>query len=428
MINPASPNFIDRPGDATRPVYRYGEALCDTHPPLVTVVTPVWNTPAEQLTETARSVFSQSLRRIEWVLVNDASTAAPTLGALRELAAIPGVRVIDHPVNRGLPASRNTGVEHARADYIFLLDSDDLIEPTTLEKCLWYLRTHPADSFVKGFSVGFGGQGYLWSRGFEQRAEFLDRNQVTTTAMIRRATHRRVGGHDAALRTGPDDWDFWLRCAALGEWGATIPEYLDWYRRRENIVGGWNTIDREARRRWYLGEACARYPHLFTDPSAPDTGAAFNAAIAARQYHRHDNFAGDVHAVYEAVDNPIPRTPGVRRTVVVVDRLDTAHPQGINLALLDSFVRGGGGDDLTVIATGEAAPAPHADLPLVAMRTPDVFIARNYVPEECVEMFVEAIIQSRGADRVLRANLPVPAVQTSSSLRAAMPMASSIRR
>ena len=72
----------------------------------------------------------------------------------------------------GPSVARNVGFEQARADCIYALDSDDLIEPATLEKCFWFLQSHPEYDFVNGFSVGFGAKEYLWTKGYHDREEF----------------------------------------------------------------------------------------------------------------------------------------------------------------------------------------------------------------------------------------------------------------
>lgn len=433
--------------------------------PLVSVVTPLWNTPGELLVATARSVLGQSLRNIEWVIVDDGTDEASTLAALDSIlrsaqghdraraweqdggTGVPTVRVVRHDQNRGLPASRNSGFQAARAPYVFLLDADDLIEPTTLEKCAWYLHTHPEASFVKGYSVGFGAQRYLWTRGFEEEHAFLSQNQVSCTAMIRRDVHAELGGFDASLRTGPDDWDFWLKAAHAGHWGATIPEFLDWYRRRPANERGWNTVDRAARRAWFLEESRQRYPALFdaslpaSESSTCQPGEAFRRSIS-RRLERRSEQGRDVASsgrientvpagLWSAACDPAPshtvRTSTasagpspLRRALVVVDRLDIGASDGVCPRRLEQLIQAGW--QLTVVATSPSVPVqaqmteqaiaagvpmltcvdPHPDLAIVARRTSDVFIAQNYVPASQVETFVSYLAASRNVEQIIQ--------------------------
>ena len=72
--------------------------------------------------------------------MNDASSEREGLAALQRYRDLdPRVRVIDLPVRRGRGGARNAGCLAASAPYLCLLDGTDLIEPTTLEKCLWHL-------------------------------------------------------------------------------------------------------------------------------------------------------------------------------------------------------------------------------------------------------------------------------------------------
>jgi hypothetical protein len=117
------------------------------------------------------------------------------------------------------------------------LDSDDLLETTAVEKWFWFLESYPEYAFCKGYSVGFGAREYLWDKSFHLGKTFLCENLVDPTSMIRKDIHTIVNGYDESIRQGLEDWDFWLRCASKGYWGGNIPEYLDWYRRREKTTG-----------------------------------------------------------------------------------------------------------------------------------------------------------------------------------------------
>jgi len=260
MIDPKQPDYTNTPVSPARPCFGY-EPVSPRCEPIVTVVTPFYNTGAV-FHETAKAVLQQSLQQWEWLIINDGTTDPESLSILDGYRdRDPRIRVIDQE-NRGPSAARNSGFLQARCEYIFQLDSDDLIEPTTLEKCTWFLESHPEYAFAKGFSVGFGAQSYLWQRGFNTPNELLSANPITNNCLVRKSAHESIGGYDESMRNGFEDWDFWLHATSLGLYGGTIPEYLDWYRRRPNHQDNWAHWDGSGTRR-FLDNARAKYPLLW---------------------------------------------------------------------------------------------------------------------------------------------------------------------
>ena len=102
---------------------------------------------------------------------------------------------------------------------------------------------------------------------------FLEENLVAATSMIRRAVHDAAGGYDESNRGGLEDWDFWIRCAAAGYWGRTIPEYLDWYRRRPTHGDRWRNLGEDGLR-VFRERIREQYPRLRNGgfPSIGDRG------------------------------------------------------------------------------------------------------------------------------------------------------------
>jgi CDP-glycerol glycerophosphotransferase len=97
--------------------------------PDVSVVVIAYND-AARLPVAVRSVLDQSLRGVETIIVDDASTDG-TWEVARELAAAhPGrIHAIRLPVNSGgCGRPRNIGVEHAHGAYVMFLDSDDVLD------------------------------------------------------------------------------------------------------------------------------------------------------------------------------------------------------------------------------------------------------------------------------------------------------------
>ncbi|MEJ0030733.1 MAG: hypothetical protein WDO15_10360 [Bacteroidota bacterium] len=65
-------------------------------------------------------------------------------------------------------------------------------------------------------------------------------NSIYCTAMYRRSDYDRVGGYDTSLKTGFEDWEFWIRLLEndnpAHSWVYQIPEVYFYYRVKENSM------------------------------------------------------------------------------------------------------------------------------------------------------------------------------------------------
>jgi len=105
-----------------------------TAPATLTLVVPVYNV-AAYLPACLDSIAAQTRQPDEIVAVDDGSTdACPDILATYA-ARLPQMRVVRQP-NGGLSAARNTGLEHARGDWLAFLDSDDRLAPRHCELAL----------------------------------------------------------------------------------------------------------------------------------------------------------------------------------------------------------------------------------------------------------------------------------------------------
>jgi len=92
--------------------------------PLISVVIPAYNR-QETIERAIKSVQIQGIDNMEILLVDDGSED-DTVNYVKSLCSVdPRIRLIEHDVNRGEAAARNTGVKSALGDYIAFLDSDD---------------------------------------------------------------------------------------------------------------------------------------------------------------------------------------------------------------------------------------------------------------------------------------------------------------
>lgn len=115
---------------------------------LVTVVVPVYNV-EKYLDRCLSSIVGQTYRHLEILLIDDGSTDGCPQICDAYAERDPRVRVI-HKQNEGLGMARNTGIDHATGDYICFFDSDDYVEPETIETCVAAAVEHQADMVVFG--------------------------------------------------------------------------------------------------------------------------------------------------------------------------------------------------------------------------------------------------------------------------------------
>jgi glycosyltransferase involved in cell wall biosynthesis len=100
---------------------------------LVSVVIPTYGRPAF-LRETLASVWAQSHRPIQVIVVDDSSDSAVAVNAAPEPDL--EVLVVRNACNMGPGAARNTGLAHATGELVLFLDDDDLLVPTRLERAV----------------------------------------------------------------------------------------------------------------------------------------------------------------------------------------------------------------------------------------------------------------------------------------------------
>jgi|SRR3974390_126573 len=232
----------------------------DARSPRVSVVIPCYNT-ARFVAEAVESVFSQTYRDYEVVVVNDGSPDTPEL----EQALAPWRDKITyvHTEHCGLSVARNNGIQASRGELIALLDSDDVWEPTFLQVLVGLFEKNPGTDVVYSDAVLFGltdSLGQTLMNLFPPQEEITFESILFSRAwvfviscIVRREVLLQVGGFDQDLRYA-EDLDLWLRIAHGGYKFLPYSQPLVRYRKRAGSLTAECSPDQEIRRRIQLYE------------------------------------------------------------------------------------------------------------------------------------------------------------------------------
>jgi len=231
--------------------------------PLITILTPVFDTPVPWLRDAVDSVVAQVYENWELVLIDDGSTATDLLGALPALVARDRrIRLVRLESHQGISAALNRGLDLAEGQWLTFLDHDDLLEPDALFQNVRLLQENPALDLIysdedKLTEAGFDSPILKpdWSPDF-----FLSCNYLCHMIFLRRDLVREVGGFQPQF-DGSQDYDLLLRISERTNRIHHIPRVLYHWRRSENssasdvrqkpgqLEASWRAIESHLKRR-----------------------------------------------------------------------------------------------------------------------------------------------------------------------------------
>ena len=119
----------------------------------LSIIIPIYNV-EPYIENCLLSVFNQTdLTDTEIILVDDCGKDNSMKIAkliVEEYSDKFNIKIISHAHNQGLSAARNTGVKHAKGDYVFFLDSDDELPEKTIYTFNQYLTRYADANFFVG--------------------------------------------------------------------------------------------------------------------------------------------------------------------------------------------------------------------------------------------------------------------------------------
>lgn len=172
----------------------------------VSIIIPIYNV-EPYIVDCIQSVMRQTHQGpMECILVDDCGTDNSVEIAQKMMEEYDGpfeFRILHHEHNRGLSAARNTGMDAAKGDYLYFLDSDDWISDDCIEKltepllrekydvivgdyesvgsnpCLLELSLSEGSYYEQGINATFCNQGvYVMAVNKLYSKEFLAKNQL----------------------------------------------------------------------------------------------------------------------------------------------------------------------------------------------------------------------------------------------------------
>ncbi len=182
--------------------------------PVISFITPVYNTPEPVLRAMIESVLAQAYPRWELCLADDASTVPHVAAVLEEYRTRdPRIKVVRRESNGHISAASNSALALATGEFVALLDHDDVIPKDALYWVVRELNAHKdaallySDEDKLDFSGARATPYFKCDWNYDL---FLSHNLITHLGVYRADIVREIGGFREGFE-GAQDYDLALR-------------------------------------------------------------------------------------------------------------------------------------------------------------------------------------------------------------------------
>lgn len=177
------------------------------------------------------SVLNQDIEDLRILIIDNASTDNSVEIAQQFAALDPRIEINARQRNTGATSSWNEGIDWATADYFLVLCADDRLAPGALKRATDIMDQHPDIIFTNGKAISVFSDNKLpivensslaapWNilsgHDFISRFCRTGMNRISgCTAVVRTAAQKEAGHYRPEL-PHTDDFEMWMRLAALG--------------------------------------------------------------------------------------------------------------------------------------------------------------------------------------------------------------------
>jgi GT2 family glycosyltransferase len=209
--------------------------------PRFSVITPVYDTPADVLWAMLESVRTQTFPDWELCLVDDRSPSPHVAEMLERVQREESrIRVRRRESNGGIVAASNDALEMARGEFVALLDHDDELHPDALAHVHEALLATPEADYVYTDEDKIDRAGHHSGPFFKPDwSPERMRTQMYSChlSVFRRALVEEVGGFDPEFE-GSQDWDLVLKATERARAVLHVPRVLYHWRMLETSAAG----------------------------------------------------------------------------------------------------------------------------------------------------------------------------------------------
>lgn len=163
--------------------------------------------------EAVESLLNQTLLPQKIVIVDDGSTDEESLCVLKNIEKDSNICIpitIIYQANRGVSVARNVGIRKTESPMVLVIDGDDRIDDTYVECVVQLLNDHPSMVAASSWMKTFGVLDAVVRPVGGSIVSFLSRNCCSATHIFRREVFEKCGGYDETMKSGFEDWDFFL--------------------------------------------------------------------------------------------------------------------------------------------------------------------------------------------------------------------------
>ena len=163
--------------------------------------------------DAVQSLCNQTLLPKRIIIVDDGSTDEMSLEILKNIEQDSNLIVpviIYYQNNGGVSSARNTGIKNTKESIVLILDGDDRLEPEYIECVSKLLVENPSMVAASSWMHTFGVLDSVVCPSGGKISSFLSHNCCPATHMFRRELFEQCGGYDESMRSGFEDWDFFL--------------------------------------------------------------------------------------------------------------------------------------------------------------------------------------------------------------------------